>query len=289
MLTVADLRLHLNRIFLLACAIYGAAVLVPSTVHAAEGDLPGPLRDVGFDQNLGQALPLDATFVDEGGREVRLGDFFHDGRPVVLALVYYECPMLCDMVLNGLVSSLDILTFQPGKDYEVVVVSFDPTEDAVLAANKKREYLVQFDREGAREGMHFLTGESPSIDALTRAVGFRYVYDEEKDQYAHAAGVTVATPEGEIARYLFGIEYAPKDLRLALVEAAQMRIGSAVDQLLLFCYNYDPVTGKYGAATMRMIQIGGALTIGALALFILLSRRRDRRSISPSTEDLAHS
>jgi protein SCO1 len=264
----------------------GALALLATPVRAQteSGDLPGPLREVGFEQRLGEELPLDTVFRDETGQEVRLGDFFTD-RPVVLALVYFECPMLCQMILDGLVSSLDILTFTPGNEYEVVVVSFDPREDHVVAAAKKRNYMTQFGRPGTEAAFHFLTGEPASIDALTQAVGFSYVYDAEKDEFAHASGITVVTGEGRISRYLFGIEYPPKDLRLALVESAQMKIGSAVDQLLLFCYNYDPTTGKYGAATMRLVQAGGVVTVLALLSFIVLARRRDQQLTSASNQE----
>lgn len=242
-----------------------------------QGELPSPLRDVGFDQRLGESIPLDLPFVDSEGQPVQLGDYFGSNRPVVLALVYYECPVLCSMVLNGLVSSLDVLTFQPGEDYEVVVVSFDPGEGPDLARAKRTNILDQLGRPGAEAGVHFLTGQPPSIDALTSAVGFKYVYDEERDQFAHASGVTILTPSGQVSRYLFGVEYAPKDMRLALVESADSKIGGPVDQLLLYCYLYDPATGKYGAATMNMVRLGGGITVLGLLAFIALSRRRDRR------------
>ena len=254
-----------------------------------DGSLPGDLREVGFDQNLGEDLPLDLTFTDDRGETVTLGSYFESGRPVVLALVYYDCPMLCNMIINGLVSSLDILTFDPGTDYDVVVVSFDPTEDHYLAAAKKRGYMEQFGRPGTEGGFHFLTGTQENIDAITDAVGFRYTFDEASGEYAHASGVTVVTPEGTISRYLFGVEYAPKDLRLALVESAESKIGSAVDQLLLFCYAYDPATGQYGAATMNLIRLGGAITLLAVLTFIIVSRRRDRSVASVANQELPQS
>jgi len=257
----------------------------PATAQTApDANLPGPLREVGFEQNLGEQIPLDLPFVDSEGNEVLLGDYFGTERPVVLALVYYECPILCSMVLGGLVSSLDVLTFDPGTDYEVVVVSFDPGEGPELAALKRTNTLEQLGREGAGKGVHFLTGDPASIDPLTEAVGFSYTYDEETDQYAHASGVTILTPEGKVSRYLFGVEYAPKDMRLALVESAQMKIGTAVDQLLLFCYLYDPQTGKYGAATMNLVRLGGGITILGVVGFILISRRRDRLFANTQTK-----
>lgn len=273
------LALCVLSLLLLAVAPLGARAQEEKT-----GDLPGPLREVGFEQRLGEQLPLDAVFTNEAGEEVRLGDYFTD-RPVVLALVYFECPMLCNMIMTGMITSLDILTFTPGNEYEVVVVSFDPREDHYLATAKKRMYMEQYDRPGTEGGFHFLTGEQASIDALTEAVGFSYVFDEEKDEFAHASGLTVVTSEGKISRYLFGIEYAPKDLRLALVESAQLKIGSAVDQLLLFCYDYDPSTGKYGAATMRLVQAGGAVTVLGLLVFIVLSRRRDKQVASTPNQE----
>lgn len=254
-----------------------------------DGSLPGPLREVGFDQNLGDDLPLDLVFVNEKGEDATLGSFFQPERPVVLALVYYECPMLCNMILNGLISSLDILSFEPGTDYDVVVVSFNPEEDHYLAAAKKRGYMEQFDRPGTEGGFHFLTGTQENIDALTEAVGFRYVYDEEAEEYAHASGITVVTPEGKISRYLFGVEYAPKDLRLALVESGQSKIGSAVDQLLLFCYAYDPATGQYGADIMNIMRLGGLLTLLAVLAFIILSRRRDQALARATNQELPQS
>jgi protein SCO1/2 len=261
------------------------AAAAPAFAQSApDSSLPSPLREVGFEQRLGEDVALDLPFVDSEGNEVLLGDYFGTERPVVLALVYYECPILCNMVLGGLVSSLDVLTFEPGKDYEVVVVSFDPGETPELAALKRTNTLDQLGREGAEAGFHFLTGKPASIDALTAAVGFSYVYDEETDQYAHASGVTILTPEGKVSRYLFGVEYAPKDMRLALVESAQMKIGSAVDQLLLFCYLYDPQTGKYGAATMNLIRLGGGITVFGVLGFIALSRRRDRRLAANSNQ-----
>ena len=254
-----------------------------------DGSLPGDLREVGFDQRLGENVPLDLSFTDETGEKVRLGEFFDDGKPVVLALVYYECPMLCDMILSGLTTSLEILSFDPGTDYEVVVVSFDPGEDHYLAAAKKRRYMEQFGRPGTENGFHFLTGTQENIDTITDAVGFTYSYDAERDEYAHASGITVLTPEGTISRYLFGAEFAPKDLRLALVDSGDSKIGSAVDQLLLFCYSYDPNTGKYGAATMNLVRLGGALTLVAVIGFIVISRRRDRHSARVPNEELPQS
>ena len=242
-----------------------------------EMNLPPELAGVGFDQKLGAQVPLDLVFREETGAEVALGAYFGQ-RPVLLILSYYECPMLCTLVLNGVTSGLKAVPFAPGEDFEIVTVSFDPREKPDLAARKKANYVELLGRPGAAAGWHFLTGDEPAIAALTGAVGFRYRYDAASNQYAHAAGIMVLTPQGQISRYLFGIEYAPKDIRLALVEASAGKIGSFVDQVLLFCFHYDPETGRYGAATLNGIRVGGVLTLAALALFMIGSWRRDRRA-----------
>ena len=249
---------------------------VPPAGLAASEQIP-ILREVGIDQKLDEQVPLDLEFTDEEGRTVRLGDFFGK-RPVVLALVYYECPMLCTQVLNGLVGSLEALTFNPGEEFEVIILSFDPGETPALAAEKRTTYLRRYSRPGYEAGWHFLTGREASIRALTDAVGFRYAYDEAIDQYAHPASITVLTGEGRVSKYLYGIEFAPRDLRLALIEAAEGRIGTAIDQALLFCYHYDPETGKYGLVVMNLVRMGGVLTLLGLGAFILLTLRRERRA-----------
>lgn len=265
-----------------AMVLAAAAVALLAAGAAAQQppdeDLPAPLRDVGFEQRIGEPVPLDAVFRDETGRQVTLGEYFHPDKPVLLALVYYECPMICNMVLNGLSSSLGVLSFDPGTDFELVVVSFDPGETPQLAAAKRENYLRHFARPETGAGWHFLTGEEDQISRLTEAVGFRYAYDPETDEYAHATGITVVTPSGLISRYLFGIEYAPKDLRLALVESAENQLGSVVDQLLLYCYRYDPATGRYGAAVMAILRLAGILTVAAIVGFIVIMRRREKRS-----------
>jgi len=229
---------------------------------------PGVLQEIGFDQHLGESVPLDLAFTDESGRSVRLRDYFGK-RPVVLSLVYYECPMLCTISLNGLARALEVLSFVPGQEFEVVTVSFDPTETPALAAAKKKAYLARYRRPGAHAGWHFLTGPRESVDALTRSVGFRYVWDEATKQFAHPAGLLVLTPEAKISHYLFGVEYAPKDLRLALVDAAGGRIGNAADQLLLYCYQYDPQAGRYSVSILNLVRLLGVLTVLGLATFIL--------------------
>ena len=212
--------------------------------------MPAPLREIGFDQNLDTHVPLDTPFMDESGRAVKLGDYFGT-RPVVMVFAYYDCPMLCTMVINGLASALDVLSLEPGKDFEIVTVSFDPRDTPATAAAKKAAYIARYKQPGAAAAWHFLTGDQPSIDRLTKAAGFRYVWDKETKQFAHPTGVIVLTPDGRLARYLFGIEYGPRDLRYAIVEASNGKVGSAVDSLLLYCYHYDPTTGRYGVAIMR--------------------------------------
>lgn len=230
------------------------------------------LKQVGLDQKLDAQVPLDVTFTDEQGREVTLGSVFGP-RPVVLALVYYECPMLCTEVLNGLVGSLQTLNFDAGREFDIIAVSFDPSETAALAAQKKQQYVKRYGRPGASSGMHFLTGRERAIQALTNAVGFKYQYDPSTNQFAHTAVLTILTPAGHVSRYLYGIEYPPRDLRLALVEAADGKIGTAVDKALLYCYHYDPETGKYGLAIMNVVRLGGILTMAGLATFILMNLR----------------
>jgi protein SCO1 len=238
--------------------------------------VPKPLREIGFDQNLDTPLPLDAEFRDESGRTVRLGAFFGE-KPVALAFVYYDCPMLCGMVMSSITSSLNTIALDAGRDFEVVMVSFDPRETPPLAAKTKAEYLRRYDRPGAADGWHFLTGDQPSIERITKAAGFRYTWDEETRQFAHPAGLVVLTPEGRLSRYLFGLDYSPRDLRLALVEASDGRIGNAVDAALLYCYHYDPTTGRYGLVVMRLVRIAGAAMVVALGAFILIMVRRDRQ------------
>lgn len=243
----------------------------------AAQDIPTVLREIGFDQRLGESVPLDITLRDESGREVQLGEYFGD-KPVVLTLVYYECPMLCTLTLNGLTKALRVLTFDPGREFEIVTVSFEPKETPELAAAKKAAYAGRLNRPGTEGGWHFLTGDAEQLARLTKAVGFRYAWDERTQQYAHPSGVVVLTPEGKLARYLYGIEYSPKDLRFALVEAAEERIGTPVDDVLLFCYQYDPMTGKYSAAVMRLLRVASVLTLASLGTFIVVMRRREKRA-----------
>jgi protein SCO1/2 len=262
-------------------AVRLAAILVAAAgALVAADERPSILREIGFDQHMGASVPSDILLRDEAGKSVRLGDYFGK-RPVVLSLNYYSCPMLCTVTLNGLASALDVLTYTAGKEFEVVTVSFDPREKPELAAQKKKAYLQRYRRPGAAEGWHFLTGDSADIDRLTKAVGFRYAWDAETKQFAHPAGVIVLTPEGKIARYLFGIDYAPKDLRFAVIEASAGRIGTPVDQIVLACYRYDPMTGRYGAAIMRIIRVSGVVTLLALGGFITVMLRREHATAHP--------
>jgi len=238
--------------------------------------MPAPLREIGFDQNLDKHVPLDTVFKDESGHAVKLGDYFGT-RPVVMVFAYYDCPMLCTMVINGLASALDVLSLEPGRDFEIVTVSFDPRDTPATAAAKKAAYIARYKKPGAAAAWHFLTGDQPSIDRLTKAAGFRYVWDKETKQFAHPTGVIVLTPDGRLARYLFGIEYGPRDLRYAIVEASNGKVGSAVDSLLLYCYHYDPTTGRYGVAIMRVIRVAAAATVLALVAFIVVMVRGEKR------------
>ena len=240
--------------------------------------VPAPLREIGFDQHLNDSVPLDTPFADERGRTVRIGDYF-GAKPVVLVFVYYDCPMLCTTVLNSLTSTLGVLSLDAGKDFEIVVVSFDPREQPALAAAKKTTYLGRYKRPGAAAGWHFLTGDQASIARLTKAVGFRFVWDDGLKQFAHPTGITVLTPQGRLSRYLFGVEYGPRDLRFALIDASAGRIGNPVDRVLLYCYHYDPETGRYGLVVMRVMRIAGAATVLALGAFIAVMLRRERATI----------
>jgi protein SCO1/2 len=234
------------------------------------------LDEVGIDQKLNEQLPLDLSFRNEKGETVKLGQYFGK-KPVVMALVYYECPMLCNQMLNGMISAFRVMAFKPGEEFDVVTVSFDPRETPANAAAKKKtyiDYLPEAKRASAANGWHFLTGDAANIDAITKAIGFRYNFDEATNQFAHASAIYVATPHGRLARYFYGIEYAPRDLRLGLIEASENKIGSPMDQLMLYCYHYDPATGRYGAAVINLIRAGGVVTLIAIAALLLTLRRR---------------
>jgi len=241
---------------------------------------PPYLTNVGIEQRLDAQVPADLAFVDDAGHPVKLGDYFGK-KPLILNLVYYNCPMLCGEALAGLSTSMKLVKFDIGNEFEVVTVSFNPQETPQLAAEKKKEYLKRYGRPGAENGWHFLTGSADSINALTKAVGFQYQYDAAKNQYAHATAIMVLTPQGRISRYFYGVEFPPKDLRMGLVEASQEKIGNAVDQVLLYCYHYDPATGKYGAVVSNMLKLGGGLTIlllgGMILVFLRLEKAAPRR------------
>ena len=240
--------------------------------------MPAALQKVGIEQRLGAQLPLDAKFADENGQEVELRKFFGK-KPVVLALVYYECPMLCNEVLNGFGAALKGITFEPGKEFDVIAVSFDPNEKPELARAKKENYLARYKRTDSAAGWHFLTGSPESIKQITEAVGFGYQWDEKTKQFAHAGGIYVATPEGKLSHYFYGIEYAPKEIRLGLVEAAGNKIGNPVDQLMLYCYHYDPATGTYGLVIMRALRLAGVVTlIGFAAMIFILWRYKSNQT-----------
>jgi protein SCO1/2 len=254
------------------------AAFSPMSLGAQPPDNVKPtiLREIGFDQKLGDTVPLDTPFRDEAGKAVRLRDYFGSGKPVVLNLVYFDCPMLCTVTLSGMASALKELRFDAGKEFEVVTLSFDPKEGPEQAAAKKAQFMARYQRPEAEKGWHFLTGEPGAIHRITKAVGFRYVWDQASRQFAHPAGTVVLTAEGKIARYLFGVEYAPRDLRLAIVEASANRIASPVDAVLLACYRYDPSAGRYSASIMKIVRLAGLLTVAILLTFILVNLRRER-------------
>jgi protein SCO1/2 len=260
--------------------LYGAR---PESGPVATG-LPPALKKVGIDQKLNEQVPLDAVFKDEQGNDVQLSQFFK-GKPVILSLVYYSCPMLCTQVLNGMMGSLRRVSFNIGEQFEVVTVSFDPRETPQLAAAKKVTYIKGYNRAGAEGGWHFLTGDEANIKRLTEAVGFRYVWDDQTKQFAHASGIMILTPEGKIARYFYGIDYAPNDLRLGLVEASQNKIGTPVDALMLYCYHYDPATGKYGAVVMNIVKIAGVITLILIVGLLLMLRRVGGPGRSPTVSE----
>lgn len=269
------------------CLLTTALALgVPATAYAqyaagpqrpeAVSQRPEIFKQVGIDQKIGQQLPLDLVFKDENGQDVRLGQFFSGSKPVVMALAYYDCPMLCTQVLNGMTAALKMVEMNIGADYEVVVVSIDPKDNFRLAANKKQAYVDSYGRPASAAGFHFLTGQETSIKPLASALGFRYVYDANIKQYAHGAALYVATPKGVVSRYLLGIDFAPRDVRLALVEASNNTLGTVRDKILLYCYHYDPTTGKYGAATLNAIRVGFIATVASFLTFLFVSLRRER-------------
>ncbi len=267
----------------LACAAPAAKAQVAGYGDKSMGPAntsPGVLKDVGIAQHLNEQLPLNLVFTDDAGKQMQLGSYFGK-KPAILALVYYKCPMLCSEELDGLTSALQMVRFVPGKDFNVVVVSIDPTEGPELAAAKKRSYLKRYGHPETANGWHFLTGTQPNIDALTNAVGFRYVKipgpDGKLTQYAHASAIQIVTPEGKLAQYYMGVEYSPKDLLLGLNEASSNRIGSPVDNILTYCYHYDPQTNTHSLIVARVVQLGGFITVVLLGGFMVVMLRRDYR------------
>jgi protein SCO1 len=243
--------------------------------------LPDALKKTSIEQKLGEPLPLDTVFKDENGQAVKLGDYFNKGRPVVLAFVYYECPMLCNEVLNGLTGTLKGLSFDAGKEFDVVAISFDARENEKpdLAKNKKASYMSRYGRPGTEKGWHFLTGSQASIEAATKAAGFGFEWDEKSKQFAHAGGIMIVTPEGKMSRYFYGIDYSPKDVKFGVMESAEHKVGNAAEKLLLYCFHYDPSTGKYGLAILSVIRLGAVLTLlGMGAMGIVFWRRNKRNS-----------
>ena len=270
-----------NRLIITALITF-AVMAVSSTsgfAHDNGNTRPAALRDVSFDQRLNQQVPLDVTFRDENGNTARLADYIKD-KPVILSFIYFKCQDLCPLLLDGIVRTLRTLSFDVGNEFNVLTVSFDPDDTPAIAAAKKSDLLSQYGRQGAGAGWHFLTGDEPSIKKLTQAVGFRYQYDSRTGEFGHAAGIVLLTPEGKISRYFYGIEFSPRDLRLGIIDAGARKIGSAIDQLLLFCYHYDPTTGKYNLLVSRLLQIGGALTVLAIIGFITVMVFRERNARS---------
>jgi len=251
-----------------------SAQTVPSNVGTASQGLPPILQNVGFEPTLNAQLPLDLTFRDETGRSVQLSEYFKQ-RPVLLALVYYGCPMLCDELEQGVVGSLRMLSFTPGRDYQVVFVSFDPRESPAMAAGKKESAMKEFHRPETADGWHFLTGSQDSIDALTKAANFRYAFDKKSGLFAHASGIMLLTPDGRISRYFYGVEYPSREVRLGLVDASAGKIGTVIDHVLLYCYQYDPYSARYSASILKILRLGGVLTIVCLVAGMLIFRRRD--------------
>ncbi len=253
-----------------------AAIAPPSSAPAAE-DAPEELEGIDLVDHAGDTIPLDVMLTDEDGQPVRLGDYFEDGKPVIVQLVYYNCPMLCTLVLNGYVDGAKPLDWTPGKDYTVVTVSFDPKDTPELAKLKKKNYIESLDKPGAADGWHFMVGEEAEVRRLADALGFGYRYMPERKQFAHAAGIFVLTPDGTISRTLYGIEFPSKDLKLSLIEASEGRLGSPVDKLVLYCFQYDPETHKYALAAINVMKLGGLLTVVVLGSFLAVHWGRERR------------
>jgi protein SCO1/2 len=260
---------------------YNSPLYAPKTYDPSETattGLPDALKKVGIDQKLGDQLPLDTVVTDDSGKAAKLGDYFSSGRPVIVAFVYYECPMLCNEVLNGLTGSLRGISLSAGKDFDVVAISFDARENdkADLAKNKKASYMERYARPGTENGWHFLTAKQDAIDKMTKAAGFNYEWDEKSQQFAHAGGIMIATPDGKLSRYFYGIDYAPSDLKFGLMDSAADKIGNPAERLLLYCYHYDPASGKYGLAILRVMRLLSVVTIAAIGAMLFVFWRRNK-------------
>ncbi len=268
---------------------YNSPLYSPRKYEPGKGDvasgLPETLKKTGIEQRLGEQLPLDAVFTDENGQTIKLGDLFSNGRPAVLALVYYECPMLCNQILNGLTGTLKGISLEPGKDFDVIAISFDARENGKteLVQNKKASYMERYGRPGTEKGWHFLTGSQESIDAVTQVAGFSYEWDAASNQFAHASAIMLTTPDGKLARYFYGIDYAPRDVKLGLIESSENKIGSLTDQLLLYCYHYDPSTGQYGFAILNALRGAAVATLIGMGAMGFVFWRRNRAK----TQELA--
>ena len=261
---------------ILLVVMLGLACLLPQTDARAQQTVGGVVSQVGFDQKLGIQLPLDLRFHDDTGRDLRLGELL-GRRPVILAPVYFRCPLLCNQLLNGLTRSLKPVSLAAGQDFDVIAFSINPAETPDLAGPKKRAYLEQYDRPGSANGWHFLVGDQPAISALTEAIGFRYTFNPQTELYAHAAGVVIVTPEGRVARYFYGIDFPPKELESELTRARAGQIGNPIGRLLLLCYDYDAATGKYTLSIMRLLRVAGTATAVALGAFVCLMFRREAK------------
>src|SRR5712664_1884680 len=272
---------------LLALSTAAAAQTIPDNVGKSSSGLPAQLQNVGFEPQLNAQLPLDVNFRDESGRDVQLRDYF-GRKPVVLALVYYGCPMLCNQVEMGVVGSLKMLSFNPARDYEVLFISFDPRETPDMASKKKAAALSRFGRKETAAGWHFLTGKEEAVRAVARAANFRYSFDEKHNLFDHASGIMLLTPDGRISRYFYGVEYPSRDVRLGLVDASAGKIGTPIDRLLLYCFEYNPESARYSATILKIIRLGGLLTIVTIVAAILLFRRRDLRATSAKLQPPLH-
>ena len=272
---MTSLRSIVGIVALLIVSSVACAQTIPDNAGKSSAGLPPMLLNVGFEPPLNGQIPLDLAFRDEAGRDVRLGDYFGQKKPVLLALVYYGCPMLCNQVEQGVVGSLKMLSFNAGQEYDVVFVSFDPRESPDMAAQKRQSALAHYGRPETVAGWHFLTGSKESIESITKAANFRYSFDAKSGIFAHASGIMLLTPDGHISRYFYGVEYPSRDVRLGLVDASAGKIGNPIDHLLLYCFQYDPSAARYSTTILRIVRLAGIATIVALGAGILIFRRRD--------------